>query len=109
MFELSREMTYNERVIFHSFTETRHGNATGEYDYAPSLYCQWVLSNNNKGIEWDGGEKFYAYVEWLEFIIDKYLNEWGIEISGSVRFRGERFDDVGTITVIGEKVQVDSW
>lgn len=29
----------------------------------PGLWCQWVPSEDGKGIEWDGGEKFYAYTE----------------------------------------------
>jgi hypothetical protein len=43
----------------------------------PGLWCQWVPTNDRKGIEWDGGEKFYAYVEWIIFIIEHFLKPWG--------------------------------
>jgi len=30
----------------------------------PSLWCQWTPSDDGYSIKWDGGEKFYNYVEW---------------------------------------------
>jgi len=47
------------------------------YNYPPStqpgLWCQWVPNEDGTAIEWDGGEKFYEYVEWLEYIISNFL------------------------------------
>jgi hypothetical protein len=31
----------------------------------PGLWCQWVPTKDGCGIEWDGGEKFYDWTEWL--------------------------------------------
>ena len=50
-----------------------HDNSIINYNSSrgqPSLWCQWVLTDDGECIIWDGGEKFDAYVEWLEFIIE---------------------------------------
>jgi len=65
----------------------------------PGLWCQWVPTDDLKGIEWDGGEKFYEYVAWLKYIIEHFLKPWGYVLSGSVEFQGEQFDDRGLIVV----------
>lgn len=72
----------------------------------PGLWCQWVPSPDSAGIEWDGGEKFYNYIEWLAYIIDNFLAPSGHVVNGTVRWRGEEFDDVGMITVRDNEV---SW
>jgi hypothetical protein len=65
----------------------------------PGLWCQWVPTDDGMNIEWNGAEKFYAYVEWLQYIIDNFLEPWGIKISGSVRYQGEDIDDGGWIYI----------
>ena len=51
----------------------------------PSFYCQWVPTEENQGIEWDGGEKFYKAFDWLKFIIKHYLEPWGYVLNGTVK------------------------
>lgn len=63
----------------------------------PGLWCQWVPTPDGSGIEWDGGEKFYRYVPWIKYLNNHFLIPWGYRIAGSVRWRGEDFDDVGMI------------
>jgi hypothetical protein len=70
----------------------------------PGLWCQWIPTNDGSGIEWDQGEKFYEYVEWLIYIIDHFLKPWGYVLNGSVYWRGEEFYDMGTITVDNNEV-----
>lgn len=65
----------------------------------PGLWCQWVPSADGEGIEWNGGEKFYYYVEWLNYIIKNFLIPWGLVLNGTVKWRGEDFDDSGKIIV----------
>ena len=65
----------------------------------PGLWCQWVPSADGGGIEWNGGEKFYYYVEWLNYIIKNFLIPWGLVLNGTVKWRGEDFDDAGKILV----------
>lgn len=65
----------------------------------PSLWCQWVPTADGLHIEWDECEKFYNYVEWIIYIIEKILKPRGYILNGSVRWRGESFDDSGTIEI----------
>lgn len=65
----------------------------------PGLWCQWVPTVNGDGIEWDGGEKFYNYVEWLEYIVDNFLKPWGFTLNGEVKWVGEDHEDMGKIVV----------
>jgi hypothetical protein len=65
----------------------------------PGLWCQWVPSHDGEAIEWNGGEKFYNYVEWLEYIIEHFLKPWGYVLNGTVTWEGEEQGDVGKIIV----------
>ena len=85
-----------------------HDKSIVEYNYPtdtqPGLWCQWIFDKD--GIEWDGGEKFYSYVEWLKYLIENFLKPNGYTVNGNVYFRGEDFDDVGEITVENNEVKV---
>lgn len=70
----------------------------------PSLWCQWIPSQDGKFLEWDGGEKFYEYIDWIEYIIKNFLEPKGYVLNGEVRWRGEDFNDAGTIVVKKNKV-----
>lgn len=72
----------------------------------PGLWCQWTPNKDGTAIEWDGGEKFYEYTAWLQYIIDKFLIPWGYELNGEVTYQGEGFGDSGTIRVVGNVVTV---
>jgi len=71
----------------------------------PGLWCQWVPSEDGTIIEWDGVEKFYNYVEWLEYIIEHFLKPWGYKLNGSVEWQGEDRDDIGQINVVDNVVE----
>ena len=70
----------------------------------PGLWCQWIIKDNI--LQWDGDEKFYEYVKWLHYLLDNFFIPWGYTLTGSVRWRGEDFDDLGTIVVTDNKVDV---
>jgi len=79
----------------------------------PDSYCQWELTRDCLHIQWDGGEKFYNYIEWLQFIITHVLKPDGVSISGEVKFDGEEFGDQGILKikcgkVVSEKLQLVS-
>jgi hypothetical protein len=59
---------------------------------------QWVPSESLDAIVWDGNEKFYDYVTWMEWIC-AWLLQRGIAANGSLVWSGESAADVGTITV----------
>jgi hypothetical protein len=75
----------------------------------PSLWCQWVPNEDGTAIEWDGGEKFYAYSEWLFYIINKVLAPNGYTLNGTVVWQGEETGDVGKIHVVNNVVTVAPW
>jgi hypothetical protein len=75
----------------------------------PSLWCQWVPNEDGTAIEWDGGEKFYAYSEWLFYIINKVLAPNGYTLNGTVVWQGEETGDVGKIHVVDNVVTVAPW
>lgn len=70
---------------------------------APVGYCQWIPTKDGKGLEWNGGEKFYEYTEWLEYICSA-LDAWGVKANGTITWKGEDRNDIGTITVTDNKV-----
>lgn len=73
----------------------------------PGLWCQWVPTKSGDGIQWDMGEKFYEYIAWLEYVIEKFLRPWGLVLSGEVDWVGENFDsDRGKIIVKDNLVTV---
>lgn len=52
---------------------------------------------NQRMVTWDGGEKFYDYEEWLDFIYNSLLSV-GLSFSGKIEYRGEDWDDSGVIS-----------
>lgn len=89
------------------FAGQDHGDDVVNYNSPPStqpgLWCQWT-PGGDQGIEWDGGEKFYDYVEWLQYLRDNFLIPWGHVLNGQVEWVGEDPDDRGRIIVINNIV-----
>lgn len=79
-----------------------------EHNYPPStqpgLWCQWIPTLSGDEIVWDGNEKFYNYVEWLQYIVDKILKPKGYVLNGTIEYSGEEVDDRGEITVKDNKI-----
>lgn len=71
----------------------------------PSLYCGWVPTKGGEAIVWDGQEKFYEYVKWLQHIVVNHLIPHGYKLNGKLLWRGEEFSDVGTITVKANEIK----
>lgn len=70
----------------------------------PELWCQWVIENGE--LMWDGGEKFYGYVEWLEYLIKHFFAPLGYLLNGDITWEGEDSEDLGTIHVVDNDVEV---
>ena len=75
----------------------------------PSLWNQWTPTEDGMGIEWDGGEKFYSYTEWLVYLINKILAPNGYILNGVVQWQGEENGDVGEIFVENNRVFIQEW
>lgn len=72
----------------------------------PGLWCQWVVDEEGDKLVWNGGEKFYNYVEWLKYLIQHFFMPWGYKLSGEVSWRGEDHSDIGVIKVVDNVVTV---
>lgn len=70
----------------------------------PGLWCQWVPTEDGTAIEWDGGEKFYDYVEWIQYLITHFLAPWGYVLNGTVNWEGESRGDLGRIVITNNTV-----
>jgi len=67
--------------------------------YQPDLWCKWVPSSDGNEIVWDEAEKFYGYTEWIEYLIEHFLQPWGYILNGEVNWEGEDHSDIGIIIV----------
>lgn len=70
----------------------------------PGLWCQWSATDEET-IEWDEGEKFYYYTEWLVYLIEKVLKPNGYTVNGEVLWSGEETGDTGKIIVTDNVVE----
>lgn len=71
----------------------------------PGLWCQWIPNEDGTAIEWDGGEKFYEYKEWLVYLIENFLRPWGYVLNGEVEWQGEDREDRGVLIVENNNAQ----
>lgn len=65
----------------------------------PSLWLNWIYDPKTNSIIWNEGEKFYEYVAWMEYLIEKIIKPRGYQANGEIYWRGESFYDVGRIGV----------
>lgn len=72
----------------------------------PGLWCKWVISPDGKTLYWSGSEKFYYYVEWLEYLIEHFFMPWKIVLNGEVSYQGENMEDYGVIFIDDNQVTV---
>jgi hypothetical protein len=82
-----------------------NGNAPASTQ--PGLWCQWIISEDGLRLEWDGGEKFYYYDEWLGYLIANFFDPLGYVLNGSVEWQGEDYNDFGTITVTDNVIDME--
>lgn len=72
----------------------------------PSLWLQWIPTEDRLHLEWDGNEKFYRYVEWLKYLIQNIFNPRGYVLNGEVDYYGEDREDFGRIVIKNNIVSV---
>ena len=70
------------------------------------LWSHWTIGFYRAGmflkeesyiLEWDGGEKFYAYTEWLDYLNENIFKPNNIVMDGEIQWRGEDNEDMGKI------------
>jgi hypothetical protein len=74
----------------------------------PGLWCKWVPTEDGTAIEWDGGEKFYGYTDWIIYLIQNFLAPWGYVLAGSVEWQGEERGDKGIIVILNNTVRTQT-
>jgi hypothetical protein len=72
----------------------------------PGLWCQWEITEDGTELKWDGGDKFYNYVDWLRYLINRFFEPWGNKLNGEIEWVGEDSSDLGMIEVKDNKVKV---
>jgi hypothetical protein len=71
----------------------------------PGLWCQWQLDDETT-LSWDGSEKFYNYIEWLQYLIVHFFEPWGIKLNGECFWQGEDNSDMGKIEIIDNVINI---
>jgi hypothetical protein len=70
----------------------------------PGLWCQWIPTADGGGLKWNGTEKFCYYIEWLQYIINNFIEPWGYVLNGEVNWQGENAEDIGIIVVASNQI-----
>lgn len=55
----------------------------------PGRWLHWIPTQDGLGLKWDGGEKFYEDVAWLEYLLERVLKGRGYTFSGIVNAEDE--------------------
>lgn len=84
----------------------------------PGLWCGWEPTEDGTAIVWDGGEKFYHSVEWMQYLIEHFLKPACLAklplpflqanhvLNGRIDAQGEEDGDRWTLVVQDNKVTV---
>jgi hypothetical protein len=84
-----------------------------DYNHAPrtqpGLWCNWVISEDGTELAWDGGEKFYDYTEWIEYMITKIFMPLDRKLEGEIMYSGEDCSDAGKIVARDNKICINTW
>lgn len=101
---------YGTEGEFFASTGDERNDSVIDYNYPPStqpgLWCQWVIEDDGASLVWDGGEKFYNYAEWLEYVITNFIAPAGSVCNGNITWQGEESDDMGMLRVINNELKV---
>ncbi len=84
----------------------------------PSLWCQWVPTEDGDAIIWDEGEKFYESPEWMAYLIRHFLGTnplakeelpflQGHILNGTISAQGEEPDDMWLLHVKDNQVSTE--
>jgi hypothetical protein len=98
-FTLDKPLTKKHIKDLNAFANERH-----EGPGYPGIWCQWVPNEDGDLIEWDGGEKFYNYEDWIVWLIENKLKPWGYVLNGTVHWNGEDDEDSGVLEVSNNEV-----
>lgn len=78
----------------------------------PGLWCDWVPVINYDGppkaisIAWNGSEKTYNYIKWIQYIVENFLLPFDYWLEGEVVWQGEEIFDRGLIKIEKENLLI---
>jgi hypothetical protein len=86
-------------------------------DGQPSLWCDWVPTEDGRAIEWNGAEKFHDGDEWMQYLIDHFIGSapqaksllpflQGHTLNGEIEAFGDYEDDRWLLIVKDNRVFV---
>ncbi len=89
---------------FSNYEKNRQRIEAGEAQ--PSLWCHWIMNKDRDTLIFDGGEKFYDYIAWLKYYINRFFIPWGYTLNGELEWEGEDRSDRGKLVVKDNVVSV---
>lgn len=104
--EFDGEFKLNKPLDDDTFYALEDLDGSFSHGELPDSYCQWKVGTDWQSLKWDGGEKFYYYIEWIRAINRRYLLPKKYLISGEVLFQGESLKDCGRIIATDGKIEV---
>lgn len=100
------QLGYKDGDFNTRWNENQRRSEAGECQ--PGLWCQWVVKDGDvQVLQWDGGEKFYHYGEWLKYLINHFFSKWDVKLNGEIKWFGEDRSDIGQILVVDNVVTVN--
>jgi hypothetical protein len=86
-------------VDFHATEHEDEAANPGGDGKPPTYYCQWIPTEDRRGLEWDKHEKFYYGKEWLVYLIDRFIKPWGYKLNGESPWYIDDFQEAGILKV----------
>ena len=71
-----------------------------------TFYHLLKYNKDYNSIEWDCGDKFYEYTDWIKYIIKEVLQPKDYKLNGKVDWIGEELDDRGKIIIKDNEVEI---
>ena len=100
-FKFDQPLTAAQVAELEAFNKKDHRS---EHLIEDGAWCQWYPSEDGTSLV-AGGEKFYGYVNWLIYLINRFFKPWGRVLNGTVEWDGEDPADQGVIHVKDNEVR----
>lgn len=85
--------TLGEQGEYYANPDNEEMGAVADYnqppDGQPGLWCDWAPNPDGTAICWNGSDKTYDSIEWLEYLIEHFLKPHGHTLNGVVDAQGE--------------------
>jgi hypothetical protein len=73
----------------------------------PGLWCHWTVNEDGTALVADGDFGGYSHDEWVEYLIEHFLQPWGYVVNGQVKWQGSDPPDHGAICVVENMIEVE--